>query len=92
MEPMATQAILACVIIAAALAVRTALAEWREPGSARKQWRFLSNPIAAAGGGIVFASLAAAVLVSGKPLPYLAWALLAGLLAALIADQVAKRD
>lgn len=88
---MSSQAVLACVIVVAALVIRTAVLEKAKPGTARREWSFLSNRTALVVGGVVFLAMSTAVAASGYGWGNLAWALLAGLLAAFIADQVASR-
>ncbi|MFI1066627.1 hypothetical protein ACH4TC_32660 [Streptomyces spororaveus] len=75
--------LLAPVIILAALVVRTALTELKHPGSARRQWAFVTNPKAMAAGTTV---AAATVLIGGTRYGWVvaAWALLAGALAAFV--------
>ncbi|MFC9000987.1 hypothetical protein ACFT7U_35500 [Streptomyces rochei] len=87
-----TQAIFACVILLAALVVRSAVNEMKRPGSARQEWQFLTNRPAPVGGGLAFAALAAAVVLSGSAWGNVAWAVLAGLLTAFIIDQMTSRD
>ncbi|MFH9549165.1 hypothetical protein [Streptomyces sp. NPDC017435] len=88
---MTANVILACVIMAAAIVVRAALAERKRPGSARRQWQFLFNRTAVIGGCAAFAALAAAVVVSGRSMTYLAWAFLSALLTAFIIDQLTSQ-
>ncbi|WP_326650585.1 MULTISPECIES: hypothetical protein [unclassified Streptomyces] len=81
-----TQAALACSIAAAALVIRTALAELRRPGTARQQWRFLTNRRAVMAG-----ALGTAVAVSGLGPGHAIWALLGGVLTAFIVDRLTDR-
>ncbi|MGW0598863.1 hypothetical protein ACWD11_17160 [Streptomyces sp. NPDC002776] len=68
-------------IIVAALVVRAAVLEIRQPGSARREWAWVSDKAAWAGGSLT------AVVVGGLGWTHmgrsaLAWGLLAGLLVA----------
>ncbi|CAL9334780.1 hypothetical protein SUDANB120_00144 [Streptomyces sp. enrichment culture] len=69
--------LLAPVLVAAALVIRTAVVEMRQPGSARRTWAFAGSPRAVAAG----ATVTAAVLLTGAGRTgwtAAAWALLAG--------------
>lgn len=69
--------------VAALLVVRTALVEIRHPGSARRQWRFLTDRRAMAAG----ATVALLLCVGGwraAGVASVAWAVLAGALVAHI--------
>ncbi|WP_208857944.1 hypothetical protein [Streptomyces flavidovirens] len=72
-------------IIVAALTVRTAAAELREPGSARREWAFATNASA------LTAGLTAAILFGATGWQSrhaaLAWSMLAGVLVAYIVDR-----
>ncbi|WP_244315446.1 hypothetical protein [Streptomyces albidochromogenes] len=73
-------------IIVAALIIKTAVAELRKPGSARREWAFATNASA------LTAGLTAAVLLGAmgwQSMRYaaVAWAMLAGVLVAYIADR-----
>ncbi|WP_405907714.1 hypothetical protein OG742_22595 [Streptomyces sp. NBC_00828] len=85
---MSLQPILACAVVVAALVVRSAVAELKKPGEARRQWEFLMNKTAAAIGGSSFLAVVGAVAVSGLGWGHLAWAVLAGLLTAFVTDQL----
>ncbi|MFF0484773.1 hypothetical protein [Streptomyces sp. NPDC004435] len=76
-------ALLATAVIVAALVIRTAVRETREPGSARKAWAFLPEPRALASGLVVASGLSAVAWTAAGP-AYLPWAWLAGLFAAQI--------
>lgn len=75
--------LLAPVIVIAALVIRTALTEFRDPGSARRQWAFVTNARAMAAGATV---AAATILIGGQRFGWAAaaWALLAGALTAFV--------
>ncbi|MEW2585604.1 hypothetical protein [Streptomyces virginiae] len=73
--------LLAPVIILAALVIRTALTELRQPGSARHQWAFATSPAAMAAGATVAAAITV-IGVSRIGWAAAAWALLAGALTA----------
>ncbi|MGW1956331.1 hypothetical protein ACWCPI_26885 [Streptomyces sp. NPDC001920] len=71
------------VIIAAALVIRAAVLELRDPGSARREWTFVTDRVAWAGGSLT------AVVLAALGWPHMgggvvAWALLAGLLVAQV--------
>ncbi|MEF2528897.1 MULTISPECIES: hypothetical protein [Streptomyces] len=73
--------LLAPVLVAAALVIRTAVVEMRQPGSARRTWAFTGSPRAMAAG----ATVTAAVLLTGagrNGWSAVAWAVLAGALTA----------
>lgn len=78
-------------IIAAVLVIRTALMELRQPGSARREWAFVSN------GPSLAAGLLAALLLGALGWPSMryaavAWSMLAGVLVAyLIAREPPRR-
>ncbi|MFI1358078.1 hypothetical protein ACH4TV_31510 [Streptomyces sp. NPDC020898] len=77
----ADASLLAPAIVAAALAIRTAVSELRDPGSARAQWAFATNRRAMAAGAVA----AAAVVLLGRHQSgpaVAAWALLIGALTA----------
>lgn len=75
--------LLAPVIIIAALVIRTALTEFRHPGSARRQWAFATRPRAMAAGTTI---AAATVLIGGTRFGWAVavWALLVGALTAFL--------
>lgn len=75
--------LLAPMIIIAALVVRTALTELKQPGSARRQWAFVTNPKAMTAGATV---ATATVLIGGASFGWAAaaWALLIGALTAFL--------
>ncbi|MCB5180096.1 hypothetical protein [Streptomyces antimicrobicus] len=73
--------LLVLAIVIAALVIRTAVAELRDPGAGRRQWRFLRDPRALAAGAGVTLVLALAGWRSGGA-PALPWAVLAGVLVA----------
>ncbi|MFI8356841.1 hypothetical protein [Streptomyces cyaneofuscatus] len=74
-----------------ALAIRTVLEERRNPGSASRSWRFLRNTQAVLLGSLVFVAMTAAVFLTGDEWGRVVWAVLAGLLTAFIADELARR-
>ncbi|MFJ8948187.1 hypothetical protein ACIRG4_33960 [Streptomyces sp. NPDC102395] len=75
--------LLAPVVVSAALVIRTAVTELRHPGSARRQWEFVTSLRAMAAGATVAAAM---VLIGGTRYGWAAaaWALLAGALAAFV--------
>ncbi|MER7661044.1 MULTISPECIES: hypothetical protein [unclassified Streptomyces] len=78
--------LLAVAIVVAALVVRTALAERKEPGSGRRQWMFPADPHAVSAGAITAVALGApAWLHAGGE--GIVWAGLAGLLVAFTVAQ-----
>lgn len=88
---MTTQDIaLGVLVVVAALAIRTAWAERRQRGSGLAQWRFLTDTKATFAGLTVFVGMTVAVFLSGAPGSTVLWALLAGLLTALIVYQVTQ--
>jgi hypothetical protein len=75
--------LMAPAAVAALLVIRTALVEIRQPGTARRQWCFLSNRRAMTAGAVV----APLLCVGGwraVGVASVAWALLAGALVAHI--------
>ncbi|UUN25655.1 hypothetical protein [Streptomyces sp. FIT100] len=76
-------ALLTVAVVIAALVVRTAITELREPGSARRQWADAGSPRAI---GVGAGSGAALGLIGWQSSGYaaLAWAVLAGILVAFI--------
>ncbi|MBB6415788.1 hypothetical protein [Streptomyces sp. AK010] len=85
---MTAQDVAVGVVVVAVLVVRTAVAERREPGSGVAQWRFLRDAKALAAGLIVFVGITIGALVSDVRPGAVLWALLAGLLVALITYQL----
>lgn len=85
------QAALGCGIVIAALVIRTALGQLRRPGTAGRQWRFLTNTTAVAAGVASAAALGTAVAVTGLRPGHAAWALLGGILTAFIVDRLMDR-
>ncbi|MFI2347113.1 hypothetical protein ACH492_08630 [Streptomyces sp. NPDC019443] len=83
-----THLALGCGIVVAALVIRTGLGEIRRPGTARQQWRFLTNTTAVVAGVASAAALGMAVAVSGLGPGHAAWALLGGILTAFIVDRL----
>ncbi|MFF3246897.1 hypothetical protein ACFYWY_24910 [Streptomyces sp. NPDC002870] len=83
-----TQAALGCSVAVAALVIRAALGEIRRPGTARQQWRFLTNTAAVMTGAASAAALGTAVAVSGLGPGHAIWALLGGILTAFIVDRL----
>ena len=83
-----TQAALACSIVAAALVIRTALGEIRRPGTARQQWRFLTNRAAVMASAASAAVLGAVLVFCGTDPGHAVWALLGGVLTAFIVDRL----
>lgn len=80
--------VMTVVIIIAALVVKTAVLELRNPGSARGEWAFVRDGTALTGGSLT----ALAVGILGWPHGgnnVAAWALLAGL---LVAQLVGRRS
>ncbi|MFD8575598.1 hypothetical protein ACR3S4_02700 [Streptomyces sp. CH8.1] len=73
--------LLGLAIVIAALVIRTAVTELRDPGAGRRQWRFLRDPRALAAGAVTAMVLALAGWRSTGT-PALPWALLAGALVA----------
>ncbi|OAH10391.1 hypothetical protein [Streptomyces jeddahensis] len=78
--------LLTVAVVAAALVIRTAIAELREPGSARAQWAFAMNASAVCAGGVTAAVLG---FIGWRSDGYaaVAWAVLAGVLVAFIVDR-----
>lgn len=85
---MTSQIAVGILVVLAALALRTAWVERRQPGAGLQQWRFLGDAKAVAAGLLVFAGMTVAVIVSGVPGGAVVWALLAGLLTSLIVYQL----
>jgi hypothetical protein len=82
--------LLPVVIVVAALVIRTAIGELRQPGSTRRQWA------GATGGPAVAAGVVAAVAVTATGWPQagataLAWAVLVGALVAFLVGQPTNR-
>ncbi|MEU0414806.1 hypothetical protein ABZ307_44570 [Streptomyces griseorubiginosus] len=80
--------VLACAIVLAALVIRSAVAELRNPGEARRQWGFVTNKVPAAAGSAAVLVMVVAIAAAGLDWGNLAWAVLAGLLIAFITDQL----
>ncbi|WP_031151769.1 hypothetical protein OHA91_37045 [Streptomyces erythrochromogenes] len=83
--------VLTVAIIVAALVIRTAVAELRAPGSARRQWAFLTDRRAwavAAGAALVLGAFGWATAGPTAAL----WAALAGLLVASLIGPGGKGD
>ncbi|MCX4632171.1 hypothetical protein [Streptomyces sp. NBC_01443] len=76
--------LLSIAIVVAALVIRTAVAEVRQPGSGRKHWRFLTNPRALATGALTGLLLGLLAWTTAGPVAA-AWAVLAGALVAYVA-------
>ncbi|MCX4546344.1 hypothetical protein [Streptomyces sp. NBC_01565] len=75
-------------VIAAALVIRTAVAELRAPGSARAAWAFARDPAAAAAAVVVLA----AVMVAAGTWTAAAWGLVAAVLTGHLTHQARKGD
>ncbi|MEU9284829.1 hypothetical protein AB0D57_08875 [Streptomyces sp. NPDC048275] len=82
--------LLALAIIMAALVIKTALGELRQPGSARQQWAFSTDRYALAAGAI---AAAATVLLGWQEIgaAAAAWALLIGALTAHLIHEGPRR-
>lgn len=78
--------LLTVAVVVAALVIRTAVTELREPGSARAQWAFATNARAVATGAVTAAALGLLGWQSGG-YGAVAWAVLAGVLVAVIVDR-----
>ncbi|WP_327686409.1 hypothetical protein [Streptomyces sp. NBC_00467] len=78
--------LLTVAIVVAALVIRTAVAELRNPGSARTQWAFVTNTRAVTTGAATAVMLG---LLGWRSSGYgaLAWAVLAGVLVAALVDR-----
>ncbi|MEU7601894.1 hypothetical protein AB0B78_31950 [Streptomyces sp. NPDC040724] len=74
---------LSIAIVMAALVIRTAVAEIREPGSGRRQWAFLTDRRAMATGAAVGLALGVLGWAAAGPVAA-AWAVLAGVLVAFV--------
>ncbi|GAA2621578.1 MULTISPECIES: hypothetical protein [Streptomyces] len=78
--------LLAVAVVVAALVIRTAVAELREPGSGRRQWTFLADPRAVSAGALTVVALGAlGWLHAGSE--GAVWAGLAGFLVAFTVSQ-----
>ena len=86
------QAALGCSVVIAALVIRTALGEIRRPGTARRQWRFLTNKRAVMAGAGSAAVLGSALAYGGSGPGHALWALLGGVLTAFIVDRLLGHD
>ncbi|MFD5252532.1 hypothetical protein ACFWM5_06750 [Streptomyces bobili] len=71
------------VIIVAALVIRSAFTEIRHPGSARREWAFITSRRAMAAAGVVAVAVTA-IGWSQAGWAAVAWALLAGALSAYL--------
>ncbi|MEU5757035.1 hypothetical protein [Streptomyces sp. NPDC047829] len=80
--------LIAPAVIAAALVIRTAIAELRVPGSARTAWAFTRDPAAAATAAVVLG----VVTVTGGGWDAAAWGLLAGALTGHLTHEARIRD
>ncbi len=83
--------VMTVAVIVAALVIRTAVVELREPGSARQEWAFATN------GSALTAGLTAAVLLGAMGWQSMgcaavAWSMLANVLVAYIVDRRPPRD
>ncbi|MET9426552.1 MULTISPECIES: hypothetical protein [unclassified Streptomyces] len=78
-------------VIAAALVVRTTVAELREPGSARREWAFVTNSHAMAAGTVAALLLG---IVGWLAMGYaaVAWSTLACVLVASIVNRRPPQD
>ncbi|WP_330358212.1 hypothetical protein ACOAKG_42630 [Streptomyces sp. JL3001] len=86
MEP----SLVTALVVAAALAIKTAVLALRDPGSARREWAFLTDRVALAGGALTALVVGAAGWAHGG-YGLAAWALLAGLLVAQVMGRRAER-
>ncbi|MFD5842362.1 hypothetical protein [Streptomyces chartreusis] len=80
--------LIAPVVFAAALAIGTAVAELRSPGSARITWGLVRDRTAVAAGAIVMG----VVTVTGGSWSGLAWGVLAGTLTGHLVHRARARD
>ncbi|MFE6481026.1 hypothetical protein [Streptomyces rochei] len=81
--------LLPVLMIIAMLLLRVVIGELRRPGSTRQQWLFLRNRTAVIAGAVAFVLAVATGWVVAKA-GVLLWAVLVGLLVALIADRLGK--
>ncbi|MEV0925178.1 hypothetical protein AB0I99_08610 [Streptomyces spongiicola] len=81
-----TASLLTVAIVAAALVVRAALAELRDPGSTRARWAFASGTRAVTAGAVTAVVLGFVGWQHAGP-GAVAWAVLAGALVAVVADR-----
>ncbi|AWI31789.1 hypothetical protein AB0K47_07955 [Streptomyces tirandamycinicus] len=81
-----TASLLTVAIVAAVLVIRAALAELRDPGSARARWAFVSNPRAMTAGAVTAVVLGLVGRQHAGP-GAVAWAVLAGALVAVVVDR-----
>ncbi|WP_328877081.1 hypothetical protein [Streptomyces sp. NBC_00299] len=86
MEPSLATAL----VITAVLVVKTAVLELRDPGSARREWAFVTDKVALAGGSLTALAVGVAGWVYGG-YGVVAWALLAGLLVAQVMGRRSQR-
>ncbi|MFG2989609.1 hypothetical protein ACGFZK_10040 [Streptomyces sp. NPDC048257] len=78
--------LIAVTVVVAALVIRTALAELREPGSGRRQWMFLRDPRAVLTGALTAVALGVLGWLHAGP-EGAVWAALAGFLVAFTVSQ-----
>ncbi|MFC5219930.1 hypothetical protein [Streptomyces coerulescens] len=77
-------------ILIAVLVIRTAVMQLRDPGSARREWAFVRDGVALAGGALT-ALVVGALGWSYGAYGVVAWALLAGLLVAQVMGRRSER-
>ncbi|MEV7995831.1 hypothetical protein AB0O67_29240 [Streptomyces sp. NPDC086077] len=75
--------VLSVVVVAAALLIKTAVVEIRRPGSARRQWAFVRDSTAVAGGAVVGTVVLCVGWAQARH-GALAWALLVAVLTAYL--------
>ncbi|WP_327261214.1 hypothetical protein OG444_06435 [Streptomyces sp. NBC_01232] len=78
-------------VVVAALVIRTALAELREPGSGRRQWTALADPRAVSAGALTAVILGVLGWLHAGP-EGAVWAGLAGVLVAFTVAQGRRPD
>lgn len=78
--------VMTVAIIVAALIIKTAVGELREPGSARREWAFATNASALTA-GLTAAVFLGAMGWQSMRHAALAWSILAGVLVAYIVDR-----
>ncbi|WP_328425870.1 hypothetical protein [Streptomyces sp. NBC_00443] len=86
MEPSLATAL----VVTAVLVIKTAVLELRDPGSARREWAFVTDRVALAGGSLTALAVGAAGWAYGG-YGVVAWALLAGLLVAQVMGRRSQR-